>query len=86
MDIVQAVKDVGLGAVKILKFIENKTNGQSKGLVTQTLYLLSSACTPEKYMWMCHMTAVTCLCYALCMFCCLQVTLLWLICNEYCYN
>ena len=31
MDILHAVRDVGLGEVKIIKFFENRTNGQSKG-------------------------------------------------------
>jgi cleavage and polyadenylation specificity factor subunit 6/7 len=33
IDILSAVKEVGLGDVKCLKFFENRTNGQSKGLV-----------------------------------------------------
>lgn len=31
MDILNIVKDAGLGEVKSLKFYENRTNGQSKG-------------------------------------------------------
>jgi cleavage and polyadenylation specificity factor subunit 6/7 len=31
IDILSAVKEVGLGDVKCLKFFENRTNGQSKG-------------------------------------------------------
>ena len=33
MDIIQTVKDTGLGGIKALKFFENKTNGQSKGYI-----------------------------------------------------
>ena len=40
MDIIQTVKDTGLGGIKALKFFENKTNGQSKGYMWKTLLLL----------------------------------------------
>ena len=31
MEVIQSIRSVGLGEVKIIKFIENRTNGQSKG-------------------------------------------------------
>ena len=36
MDILNIVKDAGLGEVKSLKFYENRTNGQSKGYFINT--------------------------------------------------
>ena len=39
MDILNGVRDAGLGEVKIIKFFENRTNGQSKGyFIIKCLY------------------------------------------------
>ena len=42
---IKAVKDAGLGDVKMIKFFENRTNGQSKGYVC---------------MWLCYKTHGSC--------------------------
>lgn len=47
MDILHAVRDVGLGEVKIIKFFENRTNGQSKGYFIINVFIVK--CLTNRY-------------------------------------